>query len=300
MSLPTITWGVNLVPFQDPGRLLRQQRMLASVNALIQLGIPLKPVNITTAEEAQEIPGWELENSIVETTRMKIDSQGPPFPFVRDLFDRAAGHAKKNGHSYFAIMNGDIILQPKLFIKLEEFIEVGMECMIFARTDIEDFPPDFQKRRNIYIVGQDVWVVKTEWWENNRNLFPNSIFPVRGWDVLYTSVMLCHSIAYLQDTEGDLCYHVRHPQGCGNDLYNDYNFDIEHGKWRIYSQRHNHYQYMVLQFYEKHQRMLNDEENAQFISTIFTPPTQEELDYAASLEKAFSEGRKESYMKVVI
>ncbi len=300
MSLPLISWAVNLVPFQDPGRLLRQQRMLSSVNAMIELGVPLVPLNITTPEESQEIQGWRLEETIVETTRTRLDAQGAPFPFVRDLFDRAAQHAKKQGHLYFAIMNGDIILQPKLFTKLEEFIEVGMENIIFSRTDVEDFPPDFQKRRNIYVVGQDIWVVKTDWWEKNRNLFPNSIFPVRGWDVLYTSLMLCHSTAYLQNTEGDLCYHVRHSQGCGNDLYNSYNFDIEHGKWRIYSQRHNHYQYMVLQFYEKHQRMLNDEENAQFISAIFTPPTKEELDYSASLEKAFLEGRKESYMKVVI
>lgn len=300
MSLPSITWAVNLVPFQDPGRLLRQQRMLASVNALVECGIPLVPLNITTVEERQEISGWDLDDSISETTRSRLDPQGAPFPFVRDLFDRAAAHAKKKGHPYFALMNGDIILQPKLFSKLEEFIEVGMDNIIFARTEIDDFPPDFQKRRNIYVVGQDVWVVKTDWWEKNRERFPNSIFPVRGWDVLYTSIMLCHSMAYLQDTEGDLCYHVIHPQGCGNSLYNDYNFDIEHGKWRIYSQRHNHYQYMLLQFYEKQHRMLNDEENARFISIIFTPPTEEEISFSLALERAFLEGRKESYMQVVI
>ncbi|MES2308874.1 MAG: hypothetical protein V4507_08445 [Verrucomicrobiota bacterium] len=143
-------------------------------------------------------------------------------------------------------------------------------------------------------------MTKTDWWETNRHRFPNSIFPVRGWDVLYTSIMLCHSIAYFQDTDWDLCFHVRHPQGCGNDKYNDYNFDIEHGKWKIYSQRHNHYQYMLQMFYQKQGRMMNDEENARFISTIFTPPTPEEVDFSKALEKAFAEGRRESYMQVMI
>ncbi|MES2308873.1 MAG: hypothetical protein V4507_08440 [Verrucomicrobiota bacterium] len=143
MSLPLITWGVNIVPFQEPGRRLRQQRMLASVGALVDQGVPIVPLNITSQEERQEIPGWNLDDSLTETTREKIDPQGAPFPFVRDLFDRAAAHAKKKGHSYFAVMNGDIILQPKLFTKLEEFLSVGMENVIFSRTELDDFPPDF-------------------------------------------------------------------------------------------------------------------------------------------------------------
>lgn len=298
--LPQISWGVNVVPFQDVGRKERQARMLASVDSMRDQGISLMPVNIVHPSEKMEIPGWDLDAGLNQTTREQVDPQGVPLPFTRDLFDRAALHASKRGSSYFAFMNGDIILQKKLLDRIQDLIEVGVENMIVSRTEIDHYPflPDHP--RNIYVIGQDVWITKLEWWEKNRLLFPNCIFGVRGWDVIYTSIMLCHSVGYWLNTEWDLCHHVRHPQGCSNERYNQYNYQIEHGKWRIYSQRHNHYQYMLMQFYQKNGRMLNDEENARFISTIFSPPAPEEIDFSDALEKAFNEGRTSSYMQVMI
>ncbi len=299
MHLPPITLAVNLAPFTDPGRARRQKFSLQAIQTQINAGIPLHPVNITFPDEVIEPEGWTVDASLQESSREIVDPNGPRFPFVRDIFDRAAALAEKRGHLWFAVMNSDILLTERLWPRLAELMEVGMETIAISRTEISD-PDEPPGKPDLYIIGQDLWFVKTDWWMKNRTLFPNSLFPVRGWDVVYTSLFLCHSTGYLLNTEGGLCCHIRHPQGCGNQACNDFNFALEHGRWRIYSQRHNHYQYMTTCFFLQKNRMLNDEENARFISNIFLPPSPEEIEFSESLEKAFADGRRQSYMQVVI
>lgn len=291
--------GTNVASFKDKEKQARQEYAIGSINQLCAQGFPLKPVNVCFPDENLTPAGWTASPTLQQASHEILKTQAYRLPMTRELFDRCAETALQMDCPYFLFANSDIALTPLLFECVDIFLQRGIDTVMVSRTNIPD-PAHPNHNAELYIIGQDVWLCSVAWWLKNRHRFQNYILGIRGWDIVYTSIMLCHSMGFLFNTRGGACYHVNHPHG-GLDVaaYNDYNFKLEHGRDRIYSQRYNHYQYQVSMFIQLNHRMLTDAENHRFVSVIFSPPTPEEMNFSESLAHAFSEGRCESYMRVM-
>lgn len=227
--------AVNLVPFKDERRAELQQTCINSINELKALNI--MPLNICYPDELIQPEGWEVSTTLIESADKKLNLQGKRKPFVTDIFNAASKKAKEHSIDWFIITNGDVMLTPSLIKEARLLFEKGYENIAVSRTDVEKI--DIERG---YIVGSlevrgyDVFICRSEWWENNKHRFQPYIFGERAWDDAYTAIMASHSKFHIFYTVG-LCYHFKHSADWHDTgPYANYNMSLFLGVDRMYVQ----------------------------------------------------------------
>jgi hypothetical protein len=133
---------------------------------------------------------------------------------VRDFFDALA----EQGKDYFVFLNSDIILTKKI-IKLISFnTYTGIAGSRLAIENIDSLNMSNIVHSHFQIAGFDVFAINTEWWKQNRYLFPDYIYAVSAWDVDYASRLAVLGLSSHLDIDMPApCYHIMHEEKSHND-----------------------------------------------------------------------------------
>ena len=223
-SSEAIVVTTNLVPFKDTERIQRQDACIGSISRLIPLGV--LPLNICYEDEHSQPSGWHIMPVLKRSANVELKIEGKRKPFVTDLFDIASEWADKNMIKWFALTNSDIILTQELILRIRKMFEEGYETLAVSRSEIANVDRatgQMQGYLNVY--GQDIFVCRTEWWRNNRQLFQPYIFGERAWDNAFFAIMASHSKFHML-YENSLCYHFTHETNWETGQYADYNMSI--------------------------------------------------------------------------
>jgi len=183
------------------------RRQKLAVEALLGLK-GVVPVNLqfrvgTVCEHAGVETAAVLVDDSVRTT-MAAPGTVRRKPIAREIFDVLASLAGARGFEYFACINADILVTPDALASIAE-----NRCQTYAisRADVGDAArPEAPK---LLTAGQDMFVVRVEWWRLNRWRFRPYIMGEMCWDVVYTATMMCHSNGMLLNRE-PLIVHERH------------------------------------------------------------------------------------------
>ncbi|MBC8017590.1 MAG: glycosyltransferase, partial [Verrucomicrobia bacterium] len=231
-----IVVAANLVPFRDVAQRQRQDACIASVSSLSGKGVI--PLNICFPDELLEPAGWQIASVLQRSADVELKIKGKRKPFVTDLFDSAAAWAAGRGIGWFVLTNSDIILTDRLLIEVRRCITEGYETIAVSRNEIERIDPVLGLIPGyLEVNGYDIFVCRTDWWQQNRHRFQSYIYGERAWDDAYAAIMACHSRFTMLYKDG-LCFHVKHPTDWISGPYADYNMGIYNGTDKQYSDRY--------------------------------------------------------------
>jgi hypothetical protein len=135
-------------------------------------------------------------------------------PIVREMFDSLADL----NYDYFCFINSDIIVTPNFF---KEIFENRHEAYVASRLAIEGDITDLNfsisindpnskvKNSHYQVSGFDAFTIKTNWWRENRLLFPKYVFAVVYWDTHYSTLLLKNADTYMQNKKPTI-FHIIH------------------------------------------------------------------------------------------
>jgi hypothetical protein len=130
------------------------------------------------------------------------------------MFDELA----KLGYDYFCLINSDIIASPKCceaIFSEEDDAYIGSRLAI--EGDIKDLNFSIKLNSNegpvtnshYQVSGFDTFAVKSEWWNKNRELFPEYVYAVVYWDTHYATLFLKNADTMMQNKKPTL-FHIIH------------------------------------------------------------------------------------------
>lgn len=135
-------------------------------------------------------------------------------PMVRDFFDALAAQGK----DYFMFLNSDIIVTTK--IAREVSYNAGYDAICGSRLaveDISDINTTDINHSHLQIAGFDVYMIRTSWWLENREKFPDYIYAISAWDVDYAARLMVLGRTQFDNTVRPCCYHIMHEEKSHND-----------------------------------------------------------------------------------
>jgi len=208
--MKSIAIGINI--FGD------SKRQQLCIDSLLRLRDKHKNIKLYNIQQAQ-IKNIDIHSSfetIYDSGRVaanQIEGCTMQMPMVRDFFDILS----ETQCDYFVFLNSDIILTSKIikFINQNNVDTVSMSRL--AIKDIDSIDDTNIEHSHFQIAGFDVWAVKTSWWRENRDSFPDYIYAISAWDVDYSARMMV-----LGDSKFDIdfppgCYHIIHPEKSHDD-----------------------------------------------------------------------------------
>ena len=136
-------------------------------------------------------------------------------PIVRDMFDALADL----GYDYFCFVNSDIIVTPKFFTEIfdnDHTAYIGSRLAIEGEINDLNFSIKLNdptsspvKNSHYQVSGFDTFIIKTEWWKENRELFPEYVYAVVYWDTHYATLLLKNTDTFMQNKIPTL-FHIIH------------------------------------------------------------------------------------------
>ena len=136
-------------------------------------------------------------------------------PIIKDMFDSLA----ELGYDYFCFINSDIIVSEGFF---KEILGEEHEVYIASRLAIEgdnvkdlnfsikiNDPTSFVKNSHYQVSGFDAYTIKSEWWNKNKELFPQYVYAVVYWDTHYATILLQNADTFMQNKRPTI-FHVIH------------------------------------------------------------------------------------------
>ncbi|MDB4947861.1 MAG: glycosyltransferase and protein [Gemmatimonadetes bacterium] len=196
-----ILLGTNAYAAQgENGR--RQAAALATWRGLAEL----RPVNLQWADDVYEVEGFATEPSLRLDSRVVSGRQGPRKPIVREMLDRMAERAEREGARWFGYANSDVQLTPAVVERMER---EGRQAYAFARMELDGATG---AEGGMLLSGTDAFFFTPTWWRANRQRFRAYIAGEPIWDNVFTAITLCHSDGLLLDRE-PLVRHESHPAG---------------------------------------------------------------------------------------
>jgi len=198
--------------------------------------IDLFNIQFENGKDLTEHPDFKTIHCLKRTSK-DVCNGTRELPIVRDMFDGLADL----GYDYFCFINSDIMVSQNFF---KEIFDNDNEVYIASRLAIEgeikdlDFSinlndPNSSPVRNSHyqVSGFDAFTIKTEWWKNNRNLFPEYVYAVVYWDTHYATLLLKNADTFMQNKTPTL-FHIIHEDKssaqCPEFVYNQNTFNLGH------------------------------------------------------------------------
>jgi hypothetical protein len=181
----------------DTGR--RESSAQASLKALIDTGLA-EAVNLIFTDDPP------TSGAIPSLSRLTLDASrltgaaGPRKPIVPEMLDVLAAEATRRGIPRIGLVNGDIVVTPTA---IDRIASVGAGFVAISRTDTGAGRPD-----SPMIYGVDLVAADTAFWVRARRLFRRYVLGEELWDIVYTSIGLCHGGVLLNRER--LILHERH------------------------------------------------------------------------------------------
>lgn len=197
----TVLLGVNAFPAQGDGA-RRQAEALATWRALD--GVRL--ANLGWPGDVFEVGGFATHPVLAEDSRTASGRNGPRKPITREVFDRLAEIAAREGCRWLAYANSDIGYTQAA---IDRITGGGRDAYCFSRMD---FHPSTGQDIEMVTAGIDAFAVSVDWWRANRRRFRAYIGGEPIWDNVYTAILLHHAGGVLFNRDG-LVRHERHPAG---------------------------------------------------------------------------------------
>lgn len=160
--------------------------------------------NVQFAEGGHAVDGIHTLGVLTRDSYVVTGKTGPRKPIVSDILDALCARAEQLGTRHFCFMNADILLSQEAveWIAANEY-----EAWLFSR---EDFDGTSGASLGIATAGMDVVALTTGWWRQNHARFRPYIAGEAVWDNVYTSLVMCHAKAALENRR-PLVRHEAHP-----------------------------------------------------------------------------------------
>lgn len=208
--MKSIAIGINIF-----SEYKRQQLCIDSLKRLQNKYNNVKLYNIQLAG-SYNIDIYPEFETIYNTGRLAantIPGCNMQMPMVRDFFDALA----ETNNDYFIFLNSDIILTSKIIKYLNDNDVDSVSMSRLAINDIDSIDDTNITHSHFQIAGFDVWAVKTSWWLENRQYFPDYIYAISAWDVDYSARMMVLGNSKFDIEFPPGCYHIIHPEKSHDD-----------------------------------------------------------------------------------
>lgn len=208
--MKSIAIGINI--FKD----FKRQQLC--IDSLLRIKNKHKNVKLYNIQQAHTKyvdihPNFETIYDKGRVAANTVSGCNMQMPMVRDFFDALAD----TGNDYFIFLNSDIILTSKIvkFINNNDVDSVSMSRL--AINEIDSIDSTNIQHSHFQIAGFDVWAIRTSWWKENRQHFPDYIYAISAWDVDYGARLMV-----LGNSKFDIdfpagCYHIIHPEKSHDD-----------------------------------------------------------------------------------
>ena len=172
------------------------------------------PVNVQFARAGHSVAGIETIARLNRDSCTVTRRAGPRKPILPDVLDLLCTRAEETGSRRFVFMNADIHLSQEAVDGMS--MSAGAhDGWLFSR---EDYDGQTGASLGMATAGTDVIAFSTGWWRQNRARFRPYIVGEAVWDNVYTSIVMCHANAALENRR-PLARHEAHPiawsAGCG-------------------------------------------------------------------------------------
>ena len=181
------------------------RRQAAGVASLCALG-GVEIVNVQFERDPHHADGVPTLAVLRGTSNAITGRRGPAKPIMSELLDALAAHAAARSLDVFCFTNADIIFSQDA---VEFMLSAPRDAFVLSR---QDFDGRTGRPAGMEVAGTDVFAIATRWWTANRTRFRPYIAGEGGWDNVYTSVLLCHGDAVLENRR-PLVRHEIHPPG---------------------------------------------------------------------------------------
>ena len=162
------------------------------------------PVNVQFTRGAHAVSDVETLAVLDRDSCTVTGRQGARKPIVSDILDALCSRAEAAGASQFAFMNADIHLSQEA---VDWMAGASHDAWLFSR---EDFDAVSGAPLGMGTAGTDVIALSVPWWRRNRPRFRPYIAGEAAWDNVYTSIVMCHAAAVLENRR-PLARHEAHP-----------------------------------------------------------------------------------------
>jgi hypothetical protein len=176
----------------------------------------VKCVNLQFPDIPAEFDGFECIPKLFGDSNSITGRKGARKPLGFDAFNLIARRAKDDGSPFFSWINADIIALPSIVTLLE----TKMDAYCISRMDVD---PIKLKPVEFHVAGFDLFIFKTSWWFQNAQRFRNYINSEALWDIIYTSICMCHGKSRLINRGEAVILHPQHPKAWGGSPFSDYN-----------------------------------------------------------------------------
>lgn len=144
-------------------------------------------------------------------------------PIMNELFTRLS---ELSGYDYFIFTNDDIIISNR-YIKF--ILSTDYDCYPASRLAIKDINTLQEPIINEHyqVAGFDTFAIKSSWWKDNKNKFPNYILGHPCWDVHYATLCMRHGNSTLCNKWPAPTFHIVHGDDSHADsAERDHNFSL--------------------------------------------------------------------------
>jgi len=163
--------------------------------------------NIQPEENPQEENGLRTLPLLRETCKNIIPNCKKEKPMLKEMFKCLAD---LNGYDYFLFTNSDIILSDR-FIKLildnpdkDSFSGARLTIQDIETLDDEIIPIQYQ------VAGFDTIAIKTKWWKENEDKFPDYVYAEPCWDVHYATLLKKFGNSMFVNKWPAAVFHIHH------------------------------------------------------------------------------------------
>ena len=163
--------------------------------------------NIQSIDNPQEEKDFETLAVLKKTSKDIVPNCKKTKPLIKEMFNSLAN---LKGYDYFVFTNSDIIISDR-FIKLI-LDNTDKDSFSGARLTIKDIQTldETPELVQYQIAGFDTFAVKTEWWKNNSDKFPEYIYAEPCWDVHYATLFKKHGNSMFVNKWPACLFHIAH------------------------------------------------------------------------------------------
>lgn len=161
-------------------------------------------------------------------------------PIVKSMFN-ALGEINCD---YFLFSNSDIIISNRFIQTIID--NQDRDAFSGSRLDIQDIQTldDEVSPVRYQVTGFDTFVIKTKWWNENKDKFPEYIYAEPEWDVMYATICKENGNTMFFNKWPAGLFHVKHPIAWDKaTTERDYNVHLsqkvyteQYNKWHRYMQ----------------------------------------------------------------
>tara|TARA_R110000822_G_scaffold145230_1_gene284065 strand:- start:7210 stop:8004 length:795 start_codon:yes stop_codon:yes gene_type:complete len=170
--------------------------------------------NIQPTTDMQDEEGFTILPSLIKTSKDIIPNGKKTKPLMLEMFGSLS---ELEGYDYFIFTNSDIIISNR-FIKLiinnpdyDSFSGSRLTILHIDTLDDEPTPIQYQ------IAGFDTFAIKTSWWNENKDKFPDYVYAEPCWDVHYATLLKKYGKSMFANKWPATLFHVFHEVAWASD-----------------------------------------------------------------------------------